>query len=151
MKYPVWQFEDDHATESSDRRVQPVIEMPVKGLTGCLVGTRIRLSNGELKWAVLGNITARNINKTKQFMSIWMENAGTWFEMARYFDVDFKRRGPEQLAIFLGLPVDQVFPMYYDITSVALGDLSVLKGYIEADPKDKLSEDELIALTLTDD
>lgn len=149
-KHPIWRFGGETA-RGDDRRVRPVSELPVRSLVGCLVGTRVSLANGEQRWAVLGNINLANPKRTKHFLTIWIENRGKWFEMARYFDVDYKRRGPQQMADFLALPLTAVFPITYDISSVAEADSSVLRGAIESDPKDRLTEDDLIALTLADD
>jgi len=68
--------------------------------------------------------------------------------MARYFDPDYERRGPGQLAAFLQLPVESVFPIAYDVSSYAQGDSNVLKGTIEAEQTVKLPTHELIALAL---
>jgi len=149
-EHPVWRFGGETAS-GTERRVRPVTELPVRSLVGCLVGTRVLLANGEQRWAVLGNINMANPKRTKHFLTMWIENRGKWFEMARYFDVDYKRRGPQQVADFLALPLAAVFPITYNISSVAEVDPSLVRGTIEADPKDRLTEDELIALTLADD
>jgi len=149
-KHPVWEYEDRDVGNRSDRRVRTVENLPAKSLTGCLVGTQVRLKNGTTRWAVLSNIALTNPKKTKHFLAVWIENHGKWFELARYFDVDYKRRGPQQLAAFLGLSVEEIFPMSYDITGIAQGDAATLQGQVE-DPKERLTEDEIIALTLADD
>jgi hypothetical protein len=150
-KHPVWEYKNHDAINRSDRRVHPIANLPVKSLDGCLVGVQIRLKNGATRWAVLSNITLTNPKRTKHFLAVWIENNGKWFELARYFDVDYKRRGPRQLAAFLGLSVEEVFPMSYDITGIAQGDAATLQGQVEDHPKERLTEDEIIALSLTDD
>jgi len=150
-KHPVWAYYENDASKRDDRCVRPVLDLPVKSLMGCLVGTQILLANGVAKWAVLSNITVTNQRKSKHFLTVWIEDHGEWFELARYFDVDYKRRGPEQLARFLGMRQDEVFSIAYDITAAVQGGFPVLRGRIEADPEEKLTEDEIIALTLADD
>jgi hypothetical protein len=150
-EHPVWAFETNDTNAKSDRRLRAIMKLPVKCLAGCLVGTQVQLANGEMKWSVIGNVTLKNPRKTKHFLTVWIENSGKWFELGRYFDVDYRRRGPEQLSAFLNLPVTAVFPIFYDISSIVQGEPSVLKGYIEADPTDKLTEDEIISLALADD
>ena len=46
---------------------------------------------------------------------------GAWFDLARYFDPDPVERGPEALAHFLGLPVDEVFPISFDVREYVEG------------------------------
>ena len=150
-KHPVWRFENNDAENPNDRRVRPVLELPVKSLTGCLIGTQFLLRNGTNKWAVLSNITVTNPRKSKHFLAAWIENHGKWFELARYFDVDYKRRGPQQLALFLDMLVDEVFPISYDVSPFVQGNVDALRGQIEKDPKEKLTEDQIIALTLADE
>lgn len=151
LKHPVWRFGDSDARKQNDRRVHPILDLPVKSLTGCLIGTQVHLGNGFKKWAILSNITVTNPRKTKHFLTAWIENDGKWFELARYFDVDYKRRGPQQLALFLEMHVDEVFPISYDVSPYAQGDREALTGQIEKEPKENLTEDEIIALTLSDD
>jgi hypothetical protein len=71
--------------------------------------------------------------------------------LARYFDVDYERRGPQQLADFLGLEICEVFPISYDISFVAIGENAVLKGSIPAEPEVKLSKSEIIRLSILKD
>ena len=151
LKNPVWQFRNSDAKNQNDRRVRPILDLPTKSLAGCLVATQIRLANGMKKWAVLFNITVTNPRKSKHFLTVWIENHGKWFELARYFDVDYERRGPQQLALFLDMLVDDVFPISYDVSPFAQGDVDAVTGQIEKNPKEQLTEDEIIALTLSDD
>jgi hypothetical protein len=70
------------------------------------------------------------------------------FHLARYFDVDFNQSGPQALADFLGLQLDEVFPIFYDISALSLGDRASLVGTIEKEHREKLTREELIALSL---
>lgn len=144
---PVWEFvlDDDGGGETAVRSVQ---QTPVDTLSNRLVGAQVWLHNGMSKWAVLSNLTLRESRRTQHFRTLWIENDGEWFEMARYFDVDYERRGPHQLAAFLGLRVDEVFPISYDISHIAVGSPGVLRAEIEARPPERLTEDELIDLAL---
>jgi hypothetical protein len=142
----VWEYVNPDETV-----VSPVQELPVRSLAGRLVGTTVHLKNGKEKWAVLANLRLSSPYKTKHGLAVWIENDGRWFELARYFDVDYERRGPDQLAAFLGLPLDEVFPIVYDISDVAIGHPDVVKGTILREPEERLSEDELIGLALEPD
>jgi hypothetical protein len=151
LNHPVWRFENIDGKHQDDRRVRPVLNLPTRSLTGCLVGTQVQLADGSNRWAVLSNITVTNPRKSKHFLTAWIENQGKWFELARYFDVDYTRRGAQQVAVFMNKLVDDVFPISYDISLLAEGDVDALAGRIEKESKEQLTGDEIIALTLSDD
>jgi hypothetical protein len=51
---PIWKFENrDELGETSVRAVEVV---PVQNLDGMIIGTQVRLANGDQKCALLGNI-----------------------------------------------------------------------------------------------
>lgn len=109
----------------------------------------MRLASGGSLPAVLGNISLNNAKCTKHFLTATVFRAdGERFDLARYHDVDVDRRGPSALAAFLETPVDQVFPMEYDISQIALGSPEVTKGLIRQDAPERLSQSELIDLAL---
>jgi hypothetical protein len=56
--------------------------------------------------------------------------------------------GPEALAQFLGLEVDEVFPISYGIRSAVKGDEAVLQGQIRKAPRERLSRAEIIAIAV---
>ncbi len=147
QEHPVWEFVTD-VPDAPDTAVRPVDELPVQNLSGRLVGIRIRLRNGSWHWAILSNVSLRNPRATKHFLCIVIEKNGRWFELARYHDVDFERRSPTQLAKFLDLPLADVFPMEYDISDFADGEPSVIKGTVPETPEERLTDDQLIELSL---
>lgn len=87
----VWQY------TNSDRRgelaVRPVKRVPVKNLSNKLVGAQVVLANGAAVWAIIGNVDASNPRSTEHFLTLSIEREGKWFELARYHDVDFEKRG----------------------------------------------------------
>lgn len=146
--YPVWEFDED---DEYDQYIHPVRDLPVKSLDCRLVGTRVRLANGQKRWAMLSNIEPNSLRQTRQFLTIGIEDGGKWFHLARYHDVDYEDRGPEKLAGFLGMNVEMVFPLSYDITSAVEGDPAVLKGEIPKEPAERLTDDQRRALALGKD
>jgi hypothetical protein len=134
--YLVWEYildaEEDYPDESW---VTPVNNLPVSSLDNRIVGTQVRLNNGTRRWAIMSNIYLDNSRETAQLMSMGIYDRNECFPLARYFDVDFERRGPDKLAEFLDLPLDQVFPMSYDISDVAIGLSEVLRGTIYSNSK----------------
>lgn len=145
-KHPVWKY--SHDDREGDLAVRPISRLPVSSLTGRIVGTKVRLSNGSEVWALLGNIDSKNPRLNQHFLTLSIEREGRWFHLARYHDHDFRERGPEQLARFLGLAVDEIFPITYDIRSLTLGDPDALTGAVTEEPSERLTQAQLIALAV---
>jgi hypothetical protein len=143
---PVWQYLNDDAL--GETVVAPVLKLPVDNLDGKVVGTQVRLANGASTWAILSNVDAGNPRFTQHFItvSVWWSN--TWFTMARYHDHDSAGRGPDALADFLGLKLKDTFPIYYDLTGVAIGHEDALRATITAVPKERLTRSEIIRLAM---
>jgi len=143
---PVWQFESDDA--SGETLVRPVKNIPVEKLAGKLVGTEIRFANGAKAWALVGNIDAEKPRLTEHFLTLSIERDGAWFHLARYHDVDFADRGPDALSQFLGLQVDEVFPISVDVRPYAKGNPAALASVVRKEPRERLSRAEIIALAV---
>ena|SRR5437762_11709110 len=141
---PVWQYTNrDGAGETMVRAVKII---PVKNLTGKLIGTQVRLANGTQTWALVGNIDPHDPRLTEHFLTLSLEHAGQWFSLARYHDFDYADRGPETLSRFLGLTVDEVFPISFDVQPYAEGEPAALKGSVLKEPRERLSRAEIIAM-----
>lgn len=147
-RHPVWEF----MPESDDRDetvVATVEQLPVRTLKNRLVATHVALNNGQTVLALLGNIDLRDPGSNEHFLTVAVfDSKGRRFDLARYHDVDFRTRGPKQLAEFLRLEVSDVFPMSYDISSVARGIEACRKGAIIAKPSKRLTRKQLIVLAL---
>lgn len=141
-KHPVWEY------IGGEPLVAPVADLPVQSLQNRIVGTRVQLANGNRVWASLSNISLRDARSTRHFLTASIENEGVWFHLARYHDVDYDQRGPKQLAEFLRLPLDSVFPMKYDLSGIVIADAALVKGSIPLEPQEKLSQEDLIQLAL---
>jgi hypothetical protein len=149
-RHPVWRFANDDAV--GEMVAKPIKRLPVTSLRGRIVGAEVRLANGRLIWALLGNLDTRNPPLTKHFRTISLERDGHWFHMARYHDYDYDERGPEAVARFLGLPPEEVFPIAVDLRrAVRSDDTATLVFEIELDPGEKLSRDEIISLAVNDE
>jgi hypothetical protein len=143
---PVWQYaNDDGAGETS---VHSVVNIPVTDLTGKLIGTQVGLANGTKRWALIGNIDSRNPRLTEHFLTLSVERDGRWFHLARYHDFDYADRGPEALSVFLGVPVDEIFPISFDVQRYANGDPVALKRSVSKEPRERMSRAEIIALAV---
>ena len=131
--HPVWEYKNDD--EHDETVVEPVENLPVDDLEGKIVGDRIRLANGTLLWASIGNIDVNNPRSTYHFLTLSIEKDGRWFVLARYHDFNYSENGPDALARFLGLPIDEVFPLAYDVTRFVKGNKTMLAGQILREPQ----------------
>lgn len=142
--FPVWEFVNND--EKGETVMRPVKIVPVQNLRGRLVSTRVRLASGKTVLAQLGNIDSQNPKSTKHFLSLIVFHAGKRFILARYHDFIRKYRGPKALADFLEMQVEDVFPISYDVSKFSAGHPSALVGTIEAEPREKLTPEEIVAL-----
>lgn len=145
--HPVWEFVSDD--EPDETYVHQIAERPIDSLGSRIVGTEVELANGLRVWALLGNIAIKDVRQTRHFVTISVFLRNEWFHLARYHDVDHDERGPEQLAEALGMAVDDVFPIRYDIGKWVSGVADAVRGAIHAVPPERLSRAELIKLAVS--
>jgi hypothetical protein len=146
-QYPVWRFCDDDSPDET--HVEPERQFPVERTDGCIVGCHIRLANQGMLAGFLGNLDITNRRLTEHFLTLSVfRQDGVIFHLARYHDFDADQRGPEALAVFLGLPIQAVFPITYEVSGKALVSSDIIHGIIVAEPKEKLTRAELIALAV---
>jgi hypothetical protein len=143
---PVWEFVNDDSGDETE--VHPVVDLPAQTLAGKVVGTQVRLANGDHRWAFLGNIDADDPRATEHFVTLSVEHRGKWLHLARYHDIDYATRGPDTFAHSLSLGADEVFPIFYDVRRYARGNPCALVGRILKEPREQLSRAELIAMAL---
>jgi hypothetical protein len=142
--HPVWEWLNDD--EIGDTMMQPVEELPVENLDNRLVGTRVRLANGSRVWALIGNFNVTNPRATQHLLTLSIEHEGKRFHLARYHDVGFPEEGPQALARFLGLHVDDVFPITVDVRRYVRADPEDLTAVVLKEPQEKLTYEERRAL-----
>jgi hypothetical protein len=144
--YPVWEYVSE--TDTGEPLLEHVERVPVHELSNRVIATQVQLQNGERRWAILGNIQLRDKRSTDQFLTVSIEHGGRWFDLARYHDSDYSQRGPQQLADFLNLSINEVFPIKYDLAEIVIGLPTVVSGIISAEPPEKLTAGELLQLAL---
>lgn len=142
--HPVWEYLNDD--EIDETMMCPVEDLPVESLDNRLVGTELRLANGLQVWALIGNFDVTNSRSTRHFLTLSFDRGGKRFHLARYHDVDFAKRGPEALARFLGLQVDDIFPITVDVRRYVRGDPKALTATVLKEPQEKLTDAELMTL-----
>jgi hypothetical protein len=144
--HPVWEFLNDD--EIGETMVRPVEKLPVESLNNSVIGTQVRLANGLKLWGLFGNFDVTNPRATQHFLALSIERSGKWFHLARYFDFDFTTRGPEALARFLGLSVDDVFPITVDVRRYVQGNPAALTAIVLKEPQERLTRAELAAMAV---
>ena len=145
-KFPVWQYANSDS--KGETLVEPIKRYPVKSMTGKIIGVEVTFSNGRKNWAIIGNVDSSNSGLTEHFITISLECNGRWFTLARYHDIDYPQNGIDALATLVKMPVDEIFPITYDISPYAIGEKSALVGKILKEPKNKLTRSEIIALAV---
>lgn len=146
QRHPVWQYTGREGFDETF--VRPAIRVPVLDLNNSVLGTEVRLANGRSVWALLGNFDARSASLTDLFLTVSVDVNGAWFHLARYFDYDRDEAGPAQLAFALGLTIDEVFPISYDVRQWVAGESGALAGLVHAEPREKLPRSEIIKLAV---
>lgn len=146
-RYPVWTYVPETRTRD-ETWMKPIRKIPVPDLSGKLVGSRVRLSNGRQVWAMIGNVDVRDANANEHLIGVSVRIGRTWFHLARYHDFDYKRWNPNALARALSLPVGEVFPITYDLRPFARGNEDALQGEILRVPRKRLSKSALMRLIL---
>lgn len=145
--FPIWEFAINREA-TSDTLVRPVEGIPVNNLDGRLVGAQVRFANGHGRLALLGNVDLANAKSTRHFLTLSILSNGEWLYLARYFDANYEGHGQLAFAARLGLRVSDIFPIRYDIRPDCIGDPEVTIGTILAEPLEKLTATERIALAV---
>jgi hypothetical protein len=135
---PVWEF------TTNGRTVKPVASLPVRSLANRAVGTKVKLACGEVRWAILLNLSLEEPEYNVHLLTALLWDKGKWIELGRYFDVDYEDKNAEALAGHLGLPVSAVFPIEYDMSALATGPVSAVVGRIPAEVKEQLPFGQLV-------
>ena len=108
-----------------------------------IVGVTLHLANGAEVDGMLCNITLDDLRHTEQFRCVaaFLDD-GSIFHLARYYDAEYDRHGPMALAEHLGIELDEVFPISYDISDIATGRPDVVVGQIPLEPRERLTDEE---------
>lgn len=80
-RHPVWESVlDDEADEVS---VFPVVGLPVSDFGSRVIGSRVRLANGSLVWAMIMGLDTESARKNKHLLQLRIEKNGKWFWLRR--------------------------------------------------------------------
>jgi len=144
---PVWEYALDREVEG-ESLVRPVLDLPARTLDLRFVGAPVRLANCQVMPAMIANVTVTDPYRTHQFISLSLYK-NEWFGLARYYDADLDQNGPAALAEFLGLTIEEVFPISYDLRAYCIGNPDALAGKINVEPSERLTDKERLRLVLS--
>jgi hypothetical protein len=130
ISFPVWEFAIDQEQSLDETAIQPVLKLPVSQGVGILFCTQVRLASGETQWAMLGNLDPQDADQTARCLTISFLKAEKRFHLAQPVDFHYETHGPRALCDFLGMKLDDVFPIRYDVHSVCQGDPAAVAGEI---------------------
>ncbi len=149
--FPVWEYADDEEglPGRDETWMRPVLSLPVSDLTNRVVAVPVALSAGQTLLAAMSNVNLDDPSDHEHFLVIGLyRQDGEKFVLARYHDHERQQQGPQQLADFLGLSMDAVFPIAYDLSSIAVGQPEHLRGTVEAEPRNPQSRRDLMRRSL---
>jgi hypothetical protein len=137
-KHPIWTFlqMDD---ESGDWWMLAEDKFPLKAPVFTYICIPVRLANGKEVWAKIQNIDFNNAAITEEFLCIELEKDGRWHHLTEY---NLNDKGPDNLAKFLGMSVDDVFPITYDLRPYVAGDEYPVVGKIYKTPRIRRTDEE---------
>ena len=151
-RFPVW--ESDLANEGQPGRdetwVKPVKRLPVKSMANRVVGTMLRLANGSTLFGLLGNVSLNHVRKTRQFIDVTFFHGKRAFYFSHADYPVIKKTGAAALSRFLSLQEEEIFPLTYDLTGIAVGLDEVVRGTVHARPPEELNEAQRMALIFED-
>ena len=149
-RYPVWEFANDVELSTGDETfLRPHEDLPIDDFANRIVGTIATLANGDRVPIILQNVDLQSPYKTEHFVTITVFNReGKTFPLARYHAIAHDTYGPDKLAEFMGLSVDDIFPIGYDISDVAAGDHDSVRREVPVAPRRLASRSEIIEMAI---
>lgn len=150
LRKPVWEFANDlESTTNEEAVLRPCHQLPIRDFGNRIVGAIGTLANGARLTLILQNVDLESPYKTEHLITLTIFNSiGEKFFLARYHDIAIETHGPDQLSRFLQLSEDDIFPIAYDISDVAIGHPDSLRGTIPIVPRRKLTRAEIMDLVI---
>jgi hypothetical protein len=145
-KHPVWEFLNDDEHPAGDTAMRPVEKFPVDRFDGRLFGAIVTLADGSQYPAAISNLAFGPKKYRHHFRSLTIFARGRRFHLAKYFQLWYGSEGPAALAAFLKKKREEVFPISYDLSDVAVGPSDVVRGVFEAEISDPMSRDQLMKI-----
>jgi len=144
QKYRLWRFTNSNE-EEDEFEIEWVYACPGMSPSGLIIVNPVVFADGSTHWAILDNVSNEGDSVNEHFLGIDVWHHGKIFQLARYHDLDYKRRNPRALAKFVGKKLSDVFLITYDLREVLRSDDPGLCGMIKEKPSKKLTKGELIS------
>jgi len=141
-QYPVWEyvFDLDRVPECdqdmpTDTSVTPVKELPVDDTGNCVIGTKVKLNNGTQEWAMLSGLTLPSPDGRTGtvFVHLFDQKRAEWADFPPRDYPVYRADAPREVSALLGLAMEDVFPLSYDIRGLVAGPEQMLQGTIGSD------------------
>ena len=134
-KHPVWEFDLDNECRPGrdETGMIPVRKLPVTDLSNRICLAKATMACGREIAAVLGNVDLPNAEETEKYILF-----STWTKDKRWvLHGSDKPRQAAELARALGLDLEDVFPIAYDISAFATGPAKIIRSFIGKGEKGK--------------
>lgn len=148
-KHPVWEFLNDDEHPAGDTAMRPVGKLPVDRFDGRLFGTTVTLSDGSRLSAAISELGFGPRKYQHHFRSLTIFAQGRRFHLAKYFQLWYDSEGPDALAAFLKKKIYEVFPISYDLSSLAVGPTDIVRGAFEAEISNPIPHDQLMKILVS--
>ena len=142
-EYPVWEWDLE---VDDDAALFPIQDYPVSYLEGRIIGVPCYLNNGAIINCVLSAIEIGSPHKTDQFLSLTAMVNETKIQLQRYFDVGASEDPGKVFADNIGIPVDDVFPIKWDVQKYVTKGTRGRSGTITRFPAMRLNEQQRMYL-----
>jgi hypothetical protein len=143
----LWQFVP--AGSDGDLLLKPVKVRQTQQFTGRLAACKVRLADGSAVWGLIEglDLATPEFLRHNRELYLWTGASG-WFHLAQYFDSNAIKaiQGPEVLCGVLGKPLDQIFPIQFDLSARSTVESTCLHGSFEVEPAWGLSQADVMAV-----
>jgi hypothetical protein len=130
--FAIWEFAIDmEELLRAETVVRPVFDPPVGDMGNRILGTQVQLANGTKMWAIIENLHLDSPADNERYLGISLFVNERWFHLARRMDFDYETHGPAALASAIGLCLEEIFPITYDVSAHCVGDPRVIRGTID--------------------
>lgn len=143
-KHPVWEFLNDDEHPAGDTAMRAVEKLPVDGFDGRLFGTTVTLADGSRFPAAISDLALGPKKYRHHFRSLTVFAKGRRFHLAKYFQLWYDYEGPDALSAFLKKKREEIFPISYDLSQLAVGPADVVRGTFEAEISNPIPRDQLM-------
>jgi hypothetical protein len=125
-EHPIWEYCD--STNEDGYALVPLTDLPVDSLDQRIVGTRVTLGNGTMLWAVLsgGDLSLPTFVEEDSGLILYVDDERV--SLGSAWERELPGYGAGDLCRKLGLTMEEVFPITFDVSHLVTGDRPALRG-----------------------